>query len=154
MNTKGRNFATTIGGKKVVNARQRVTLRISAKDARTGASKDPGACAAAKAAMREIPNCTMARIHLGRAYLFDNKTDTWKRYKTTDALRSEIIAFDRGGKFEPGTYDLRPLSPSDLEPKPRKKPGSSNPDRNQYESSQKRTPRKLHVTKGVRRRAS
>jgi len=150
---KGRNFADKIGGKPVVNAKRRVTLHISPKDAKTGASKDPGACAAAKAALREIPNCTMARVHLGRAYLFNERSDQWTRYKTSEALRSEIIAFDRGGTFEPGEYDLRPLSPSAT--KPRKKTFvSSDTNRSGKSTNKTKVPRKLHVVKGVRRRGA
>ena len=147
--SKGRKLRTTIGGKKVVNGSRRITLHISGHDARTGASKAPGSCAAAKAAMREIPNCTQARIHIGRAYIFDKTKDHWLRYKTTDALRSEIVAFDRGGKFEPGDYDLKPLAPSDLVPKRQAK---TYPSLGNSQSSKKKSPRRLHVIKGVRNR--
>jgi hypothetical protein len=140
-------FATTIGGKKVLNAKRRVTLHISAHDAKTGASKAPTACAAAKAAVRGVPNCIEARIHIGRAYLLDKTEDKWMRYKTSDALRSEIIAFDRGGKFEPGEYDLIPLAPSDIIRKGTKFVGKANKG-----PSAQKTKRRLHVVKGVRNR--
>lgn len=145
---KGRNYAHKINGKKVVNGTRRITLHISPHEAKSAKTKDPGDCAAARAAIREIPNCTAARIHLGRAYIFNKKTDQWARYKTTDPLRSEVIAFDRGGKFEPGEYDLRPLSKSDLLPK------RTNTDRSKGGSGSsniQKMPRKLHVVKGVRR---
>lgn len=139
-----KSFANTIGGKKVMNASKRVTLTISEADARTGASKEPNACAAAKAAVRGIPNCIEARIHIGRAYLFDDKKNKWVRYKTSDALRSEIIAFDRGGSFEPGEYDLIPLAPSDLVKK-RDRPSKG-------VGGTPKAHRRLHVVKGVRHR--
>lgn len=148
---KKKNFRNKINGKPVVNAKRRVTLHISAKDTVAGAVKDPGACAAARAAIREVPNCTAARIHLGRAYIFQK--DKWLRYKTTDALRSEIIAFDRGGRFAPGSYDLRPLSPSDMAPKV-KNFISSDTNRATPGSPLSKNPRKLHVVKGVRRRGA
>ena len=144
---KGRPFRNTIGGKTVINAKRRVTLHISESDAKTGASKEPTACAAAKAAVRGIPNCVQAKIHIGRAYLLDKTKDKWVRFKTSDALRSEIIAFDRGGNFEPGDYDLIPLSPSDLAPKGTKFQG--NPKTG---SNLQKQPRRLHVVKGVRDR--
>jgi hypothetical protein len=149
---KGRNFAKNIAGKPVVNAHRKITLHISAKEANAGASKEPGSCAAALAAIREIPNCTMARVHLGRAYIFNKTKEHWVRYKTTDALRSEIIAFDRGGKFEPGEYDLRPLSPSDLAGKGKNFVSSSTNRSNPKHVG--KMPRKLHVVKGVRERAA
>lgn len=149
---KGRNFAKTIEGKPVVNGSRRVTLHVSEREAKFGSSKNPADCAAARAAIREVPNCTKARIHLGRAYLYDERKKHWKRYKTTDGLRSEIIAFDKGGSFEPGEYDLRPLSPSDMKPKKRNFVSSS-VNRSKNAKSKTKTHRKLHVVKGVRGRA-
>lgn len=146
---KGRNHRNSIGGKPVVDAARAVTLHISAMDTKKGGVKDPGACAAALAAMREIPNCTAARIHLGRAYIFNEKKKHWIRFKTPEALRGEIIAFDRGGSFEPGEYKLAPMSPSDLKPKP-KTFTSSNVGRDTPRPTKTKNPRKLHVVKGVR----
>lgn len=145
-------FAKKIHGKPVVNAKRRITLHISQADARIGGVKSPGTCAAALAAVREVPNCTAARIHLGRAYIFNKKADQWVRYKTTEALRSEIFAFDRGGKFQPGEYDLRPLSPTDLLPK--KKSNAVATGENNAISKAQKVPRKLHAALGVRRRAN
>lgn len=150
---KTTNHANSIGGRPVVNAKRGVTLHISALDVQSGKNKDPGACAAAKAAMREIPNCIAARIHLGRAYI--KKTDNkWYRYKTPDSLRSEIIAFDRGGTFEAGEYTLRAMSPSDLIPKKKKTFVSSDINRSGPKDSPGKTPRKLHVVRGVRQRGA
>lgn len=138
-----------IAGKPVLNATKSVTLHISAADVKKGSVKDPGACAAALAAMREVPNCIKARIHLGRAYL--QLTDgKWRRYKTPESLRGEVIAFDRGGKFEPGEYILRPMSPSDLEPRREKNFVSSETNRRGAKNAPSKSPRKFHVVRGVR----
>jgi hypothetical protein len=99
-----------INGMKVADAAKKVTIQISARDCREGKNKDPGACAAAKACLREIPSCTAARVHLSRTYLKLGKQ--WVRFHTPAAIRSEIIAFDRGASFSPGEYILRPLQPS------------------------------------------
>jgi hypothetical protein len=145
---KTTNHRNSIGGKPVVNAKRGIKLHISATDTRTGRTKDPGACAAAKAAVREVPNCIAARIHLGRAYLLLND-GKWRRYKTPEALRGEVIAFDRGGKFEPGEYKLMPMSPSDL--KPKRPPPYSRSDTNRDSgTSETKQPRKFHVVRGVR----
>lgn len=143
---KTTNWANKINGKPVVAAKRRLTLHISAADVRKGNTKDPGACAAALAAIREVPNCVAARVHLGRVYLLQK--DKWLKFKTPDALRSEIIAFDRGGKFQPGEYDLRPLSPSDLVKKKKKTEYVSNREGSRTDIG--KMPRKLHVVKGVR----
>lgn len=144
---KTTNWAQRINGKLVVAAKRKVTLHISAADVRKGNTKDPGACAAALAAMREIPNCVAARVHLGRVYLLQK--DKWLKFKTPEALRGEIIAFDRGGKFEPGDYDLRPMSPSD-DPKVRREYSRSETNRRGAKNAINKMPRKLHVVKGVR----
>jgi hypothetical protein len=99
-----------INGLKVVDPKSKVTLHITKADITKGNTKDPAACAAARCIMREIPECVEARVHLGRTYI--KTKEKWLRYQTPESLRSEIIAFDRGGVFEPGVYELRPMSPS------------------------------------------
>lgn len=147
MKTTG--HANFINGKPVVNAKKTVTLHISAMDAKKGNVKDPGACAAARAAMRAVPNCVAARIHIGRAYLLGSN-GKWLRFKTPESLRGEIIAFDRGGKFQPGEYTLRPMSPSDLKPHKAKNFVSSETNRRGPKDAPGKSPRKFHVVKGVR----
>ena len=102
-----------INGKKVIDATRKATIHITQTDTVKGATKDPGACAAARAAKRDIADCLSARVHIGRVYV--EHKDKWVRYFTPDALRTEIIAFDRGGTFQAGTYDLKPPSPAESE---------------------------------------
>jgi hypothetical protein len=130
-----------INGKKVVDATKRVKIMITKKDTVEGDNKNPSSCAAARAAKR-IENCISARVHLGRVYI--EQKDKWVRYQTPEALRSEIIAFDRGGSFQPGEYDLRPLPPSSRETF--RKAGSAT-SRNKLGSSPTKSPRKVHVAK-------
>lgn len=87
-------------------------LVISEEDCRRGNRKDGSSCAAALAACK-LPKVTEARIHIGRIFL-NVANKYWLRGKTPGALRTEIVSFDRGGKFEPGEYTIRPLSPSEL----------------------------------------
>lgn len=86
-------------------------LVISEDDCRRGNRKDQSSCAAALAACK-LPKVTEARIHIGRIFL-NVANKYWLRGKTPGALRTEIVSFDRGGKFEPGEYTIRPLAPSD-----------------------------------------
>lgn len=101
-----------IAGKPVVNAKKKITIEVTQDDfmvaKKTGGVKDPAGCAAAVAAIRQ-GLCTQAKVHLGRTYLFDPETGKWQRFNTPADLRNEIIAFDRGGRFQPGTYELKPL---------------------------------------------
>lgn len=141
-----------INGKRVVDATRKLSIKILKADTVKGANKDPGACAAARAAKRS-PNCLSARVHLGRVYI--EQKDKWLRFKTGDALRSEIIAFDRGGSFQPGTYEIRPPAPSDTEKgrnelRRRKDREAIDPNR----PNKVKRHRKLHVVHGVRQRGA
>ena len=131
----------TIDGLPVVNITKPMMLTISEKEARTGKSKAPSQCAAALAAVRQVPHCTEARVHIGRIFLKVGKK--WLRGKVPEALRTEIATFDRGGTFAPGAYRIRPLAPSDL-PDGRRMGGKDKP------SNGKKPKRRLHVLVGVR----
>lgn len=99
-----------INGLPVVDAHKKVKLHINNNDIRNGDNKDPASCAAARACMRELTGIDEARVHMSRTYL--RTGNKWKRYTTSAALRTEIVAFDRGGKFAPGAYMLGPCQPS------------------------------------------
>jgi hypothetical protein len=94
-----------INGKKVVDATKPVLIHITERDATDGDNKNPSGCAAARAVKRDLPECVSARVHIGRVYVETPKR--WIRYETPDALRTEIVAFDRGGTFQPGAYKLQ-----------------------------------------------
>lgn len=106
-----------IDGIPVRNLTKKIKLVISEQDCKRGNTKTPNSCAAALAAVRQVPGCTEARIHIGRVFLRVKdkvtKKEYWLRAKTPGALRTEIATFDRGGTFEPGVYDINPLAPSD-----------------------------------------
>jgi hypothetical protein len=130
-----------INGKPVVDASRKLTINITKADTIKGGNKDPGACAAARACIR-TPKTLSARVHLGRVYI--EQKDKWLRFQTPGALRSEIIAFDRGGKFEPGEYKLIPVSPANSD-KFRKKASGSDTNRSNARPSHTKTARKKLV---------
>lgn len=99
-----------IDGKPVLDAKHQIVLHITSEDCQGADPKRPMTCAAAKAIKREM-KASDCRVHLSRVYIRQNKGN-WQRYKVPAALRSEIVAFDRGGIFEPGDYVLSPLQPS------------------------------------------
>ena len=103
----------TIDGIEVRDALESLVLHIRTPDCKTG-KKDPQNCAAAKAAMRE-PGVILAKIYRTRSYLLKGtgKGRYWERFLTPDSLRGEIIAFDRGGEFDPGDYEL-PRPPNSM----------------------------------------
>ena len=99
-----------INGLPVFDGKKKIKIVVSSSDVRRGNTKDPAACAAARACLREVKGCARVRIHISRSYLqIGNK---WLRFHTPQSLRGEIIAVDRGAKFEPGEYVLTPLQPS------------------------------------------
>ncbi len=98
-----------INGLPVKNGKKSILLHITDSDVKKGKVKNPMGCAAAIACTRSL-GASEARVHVGRTYLRYN--GHWERYMTSDALRSEIVSFDRGGKFEPGDYMLLKLQPS------------------------------------------
>lgn len=93
-----------IGGLPVKDADKPVIITITNRDIKNGAIKAPSSCAAALACHR-ISKVEDARIHIGRSYL--KIGGKWIRYVTSKPLRTEIIAFDRGGEFAPGEYTLQ-----------------------------------------------
>ena len=139
----------TIGGLKVIDPRGKLELHILPKDVAKGKPKSPSGCAAAVACLREIPYCTDARVHIGRTYV--KVKNVWHRYKTPRQLRTEIISFDRGAMFQPGTFVLEPLSPSQR-PTGRATgghKGKTNPKRNRLKRA-----RPIRVLEGVRARGA
>jgi hypothetical protein len=129
-----------IEGLPVIDARKPLQLHITPGDINRADIKEPHNCAVARACKREL-HVIEARIHLSRVYLKTNK-GSWTRYFTPDALRAEIIAFDRGGSFEPGEFTLKVPIPSKKLGKRRGSMTSTN--------SQRKRRREYHSTSNVR----
>lgn len=130
-------------GLPVYDAERPAHITITAGDVKRGGVKKPSSCAAALACLRDL-KVTEARVHLGRTYL--RKGDKWLRYATPASLRTEIVAFDRGGSFTPDDYTLTPMSPSNLL-------GHSKPT-GPKRTKTKRKVRAFHTVVGVRPRAT
>jgi hypothetical protein len=136
----------TIEGLPIRNLKTKLKLVISKQDCTRGAQKAPNACAAALAAVRQVPNCLEARVHINRIFLRikDGAKEYWLRGKAPNSLRTEIATFDRGGTFDPGVYDINPLSPSE-EPNGRANSlGAPKRGRHDHKRS------KPHILKGIR----
>jgi hypothetical protein len=98
-----------IDGLPVIDAKKPLKLEVTRADCQLATRKNPGCCAVAKACGREL-KIKGVRVHLSRLYLLAGKT--WTRYLVHSSLRQEIIAFDRGGKFEPGVYTFQAPNPN------------------------------------------
>lgn len=98
---------TKINGLPIIDATKPLNLRVTPIDVAHAERKKPDCCAFARACARQI-HVKEARVHLARVYIRTN-TKHWTRYVTSLAARAEIIAFDRGGVFAPGSFELRPI---------------------------------------------
>lgn len=135
-----------IDGKPIVDAKKPTMLHITPIDVQKGRKKVPDCCAAAQACMRQM-HVPRAIVHLSRLYV--EKPRHWVRYVTPSALRTEIISFDRGHRFEAGDYNLSPLQPTQHRGVKRRTPRVMNGTVPQRGNRKKYT-----VVKGVRHSAS
>lgn len=128
-----------IGGLPVLDARHDLEIEILSRDCKSGDPKDPGSCAAARAARRQL-HAYDVRIHLTRVYIRTNKGN-WQRYINTEALQKEVIVFDRGGEMMPGKYML-------LAPKKSQRVGQYHKGKSRTGRGKKR--KTYHKTESVR----
>jgi len=99
-----------IDGKPILDSKKSLTLHITQSDINKSDPKRPETCAAANCIRREL-HAEEVKVHLSRVYIRMNK-GSWQRYYTSAPLRNEIIAFDRGGNFAAGKYELLSIRPS------------------------------------------
>ena len=97
-----------IDGLPVFDAKRPLRLSITTQDIVGASPKHPQDCAMARAAMRAL-HVIEARVHLTRTYLRTNNHN-WVRYETPGRVRAEIIAYDRGGTFQPLDVRLNPIT--------------------------------------------
>lgn len=127
----------------IFDGKRPLKLKITTKDINSADPKRPNSCAVAKACKREL-HAKEVRVHLSRVYVRTNDLN-WQRYMTPQNLRSEIVAFDRGGQFEPGTYTLGKVPHYD-QPTGSRQGGKDKPG---HKKSRTRK-RAYHVLKNVR----
>jgi len=137
-----------IEGLPIADASNRIVIEISRQDISSGMNKDPSACAAAKACLRQIPKCTAVRVYKSRTFLKMGKR--WLRYHTPLGMRTEIVAFDRGANFLPGVYVLTPLQPSHKATGKSLSKTPAPPKKKKPDGGKGKKRRPYHVIEGVR----
>lgn len=99
-----------INGKPVRDATKKIIFEITEDDCKKGKTLDPGGCAAAIALRHTNDDKIIsARVHRGMTYV--EYSTHWKRFLTSQALKTELTVFDRVKEynmFEPGTYSISP----------------------------------------------
>jgi hypothetical protein len=137
-----------IKGFPVYDAKAGMELTINRRDTTSG-RKDPWNCAAAKCILR-MPGVIEVRVFRSKTYVLrrnpTNDLKFWTRYHTSAALRTELIAFDRGGTFDPGVYYLGKIAPMTLLGA-RHRPSGKHAGHNAKRAA-------AHVLSGVRQRAA
>lgn len=134
----------------ILDAKKSIKLIVTAKTVAGSNPKKPDTCALAQACLAR-PGVKEVRIHLSRAYVRSNDLN-WQRYFVSPQLRTEIVAFDRGGKFAPGEYTLSKIRSSKTLGK---RTGSKKLKHETYAERKKREsrrgkPRPYHVVTDVR----
>lgn len=94
--------------KSVVDAKELIRIRVSPQDGITGKGKAHDGCALAVACKR-LFHLDGAIVSTGTAYLVKGHKAT--RYQVPNAVSREIVSFDRGAGFAPGTYALYSPTP-------------------------------------------
>ncbi len=92
-------------GLPVYDATEAIEFTVTKRDVAKGGIQAPESCAMALACKREHHSKDV-RIHLKYSYVLEK--DHWTRYRTPASVSREIVAFDRGGSFDPGEYMLLP----------------------------------------------
>jgi len=101
-----------INGLPIKNAVESLLIHITGPDVKSARPKRPDFCVVALAIKREM-RAREVRVHLGRVYVRTTGTH-WTRYITPGSLRTEIISFDRGGRFALGVHTLGKFGPVKL----------------------------------------
>lgn len=123
----------------IINAKRPLKIEITPRDIKSANRKNPSSCVVSQAC-KGMEHIEEIRTHLSRTYVRSNEGN-WVRYITPRALRDEIIAFDRGGSFEPGTYVLEA-------PPKSKSTGKQQGSKKRTKTGKKR--RSAHVISNVR----
>lgn len=137
-------YRDKIDGIPVKDALRAITLEIDRKDISGADRKKPETCVAAAACHAHLGKVKDVRVHLSRIFILREKAAFWERYETPKALRAEIIAFDRGGRFEPGTFVLVPP------PDKARRGGARKVSGDRGKAASKRAKAMRHMTAGVR----
>jgi hypothetical protein len=95
-----------IQGVPVVSAETPLTIQIEEQDVREAKPHSSDQCAAAVACRNHLKLIDV-RVHMSRTYIRFSK-GKWTRYRTSPKLKEQLVSFDRGEGFKPGTYTLYP----------------------------------------------
>lgn len=90
----------------IKDANKPLQLKITTRDVNAARRKQNNLCAAARCLLR-MEGVDEAIVNKTRTLI--RKGSIWTRYVTPISLQMELVAFDRGGRFEPGEHFLLPV---------------------------------------------
>lgn len=109
---------------KKIDAIAPLTIKVGARDAKSGIIGDPRNCAIARALKRQG---VAQNVAVGASIVYVERADgVWVRYQLKSEDKKMIQAFDQLRYFRPGTYELQPPAPSKRIGARRGKPSGSN----------------------------
>ena len=92
---------------KVRDADEPVTVEVTEKDEKGSKRKEHADCAFAVACKREFD---LQGVIIAKSTAYMVKQRVAIRYKVPQSVSREIVSFDRGADFAPGTYKLVPYA--------------------------------------------
>lgn len=93
---------------KVKDATRAVTIEVTKRDTTSSTVKSHKACAMAVACKRALE---LDGVVISRRIAYLIKDNVATRYAVPESVTREVVAFDRGGVFEPGEYKLQKPRP-------------------------------------------
>lgn len=127
---------------KVTDADDDLVVEVTAQDVKHSSKKDHIRCAMAVATQRQLHSTGMI-VSPSMAYVVTKKHAV--RFRLPEAIRKEIVSFDRGAGFEPGQYKLeKPPKSARLGSRSERTESKS---KNHSSSGKKRF---VHLTQGLR----
>ena len=125
--------------KTVTDATRNAVIEVTTKDTKDSKVKKHTECALALACKRKFH---LDGVIISRKVSYLIKGNKARRFATPESVAREIVSFDRGAGFEPGTYELAKVPKSDLM-------GLRN--RPQYKKDREvKEKRRIHITNNVR----
>jgi hypothetical protein len=88
---------------RVTDAAKGLEIEVTKQDDKTSRRSDHAGCAMAVACKRELK---LDGVIIARTVAYLVKGDEATRYYVPERAAREVISFDRGGGFDPGTYQL------------------------------------------------
>lgn len=120
--------------KRVVNAKHDLILEITKRDTQKGKTKNHQSCVIAEACKNKL-DFDDAIIARRTAFLIRGNVAT--RFSVPERVTREIVSFDRGGSFAPGSYALK--VPKKIKPRGSgtRHPGAERPGKLKHRKPQK-----------------